>query len=88
MVVAPNANLVCAADAPIGAACGLAGERSIARSVPMASHSFGGWKASLFGDHDICGEERARFHMRHKIIMQRWPGVESKGPEFAMPVNE
>ena len=56
--------------------------------VPMAWHSFGGWKASLFGDHHIYGEEGVRFYSRYKSIMQRWPGSESKGPEFVMPVNE
>ena len=56
--------------------------------VPMAWHSFGGWKASLFGDHHIYGEEGVRFYTRYKSIMQRWPGSESKGPEFAMPVNK
>ena len=56
--------------------------------VPMAWHSFGGWKASLFGDHHIYGEEGVRFYTRYKSVMQRWPGAESKGPEFVMPVNE
>ena len=56
--------------------------------VPMAWHSFGGWKASLFGDHHIYGEEGVRFYTRYKAIMQRWPGSEHKGPEFAMPVNQ
>ena len=56
--------------------------------VPMAWHSFGGWKASLFGDHHIYGEEGVRFYTRYKAIMQRWPGAESKGPEFVMPVNK
>ncbi len=56
--------------------------------VPMAWHSFGGWKASLFGDHHIYGEEGVRFYTRYKAVMQRWPGSESKGPEFVMPVNK
>ena len=56
--------------------------------VPMAWHSFGGWKASLFGDHHIYGEEGVRFYSRYKSIMQRWPDSASKGPEFVMPVNE
>ena len=55
--------------------------------VPMAWHSFGGWKASLFGDHHIYGEEGVRFYTRYKSVMQRWPDSASKGPEFAMPVN-
>ena len=55
--------------------------------VPMAWHSFGGWKQSLFGDHHSYGEEGVRFYTRYKSIMQRWPDSGSKGPEFVMPVN-
>ena len=55
--------------------------------VPMAWHSFGGWKQSLFGDHHSYGEEGVRFYTRYKSVMQRWPDNESKGPEFVMPVN-
>jgi malonate-semialdehyde dehydrogenase (acetylating)/methylmalonate-semialdehyde dehydrogenase len=55
--------------------------------VPMAWHSFGGWKQSLFGDHHSYGEEGVRFYTRYKSIMQRWPESGSKGPEFVMPVN-
>jgi malonate-semialdehyde dehydrogenase (acetylating)/methylmalonate-semialdehyde dehydrogenase len=56
--------------------------------VPMAFHSFGGWKKSLFGDHHAYGEEGIRFYTRYKSVMQRWPDpASSKGPEFTMPVN-
>ena len=41
--------------------------------VPMAWHSFGGWKQSLFGDHHAYGEEALRFYTRYKSVMQRWP---------------
>jgi malonate-semialdehyde dehydrogenase (acetylating)/methylmalonate-semialdehyde dehydrogenase len=54
--------------------------------VPMAWHSFGGWKRSLFGDHHAYGEEGVRFYTRYKSIMQRWPDSIAKGAEFAMPV--
>ena len=54
--------------------------------VPMAWHSFGGWKRSLFGDTHIYGEEGVRFYTRYKSIMQRWPATISKGAEFTMPV--
>jgi malonate-semialdehyde dehydrogenase (acetylating)/methylmalonate-semialdehyde dehydrogenase len=54
--------------------------------VPMAWHSFGGWKRSLFGDHHAYGEEGVRFYTRNKSIMQRWPDSIAKGAEFAMPV--
>ena len=57
--------------------------------VPMAFHSFGGWKRSLFGDYHAYGEEAIRFYTRYKSVMQRWPDATgSKGPEFAMPVNK
>jgi malonate-semialdehyde dehydrogenase (acetylating)/methylmalonate-semialdehyde dehydrogenase len=55
--------------------------------VPMAWHSFGGWKQSLFGDHHAYGEEALRFYTRYKSVMQRWPEGSGKGPEFSMPVN-
>ena len=52
--------------------------------VPMAFHSFGGWKRSLFGDHHAHGPESVRFYTRHKALTQRWPTTRS-GAEFAMP---
>jgi malonate-semialdehyde dehydrogenase (acetylating)/methylmalonate-semialdehyde dehydrogenase len=55
--------------------------------VPMAWHSFGGWKNSLFGDHHAYGDEALRFYTRYKSVMQRWPEGSGKGPEFTMPVN-
>ncbi|MBC3883587.1 CoA-acylating methylmalonate-semialdehyde dehydrogenase [Undibacterium griseum] len=54
--------------------------------VPMAWHSFGGWKRSLFGDQHAYGEEGIRFYTRYKSIMQRWPDSIGKGAEFTMPV--
>src|SRR5450830_1784870 len=53
--------------------------------VPMAFHSFGGWKRSLFGDHHIYGPEGVRFYTRVKAVMQRWPDSMSKGAEFSFP---
>jgi malonate-semialdehyde dehydrogenase (acetylating)/methylmalonate-semialdehyde dehydrogenase len=41
--------------------------------VPVAWHSFGGWKRSLFGDHHQYGEEAVRFLTRYKSVTQRWP---------------
>jgi malonate-semialdehyde dehydrogenase (acetylating)/methylmalonate-semialdehyde dehydrogenase len=55
--------------------------------VPMAWHSFGGWKSSLFGDHHAYGDEAIRFYTRYKSIMQRWPEGAAAGAEFTMPVN-
>jgi malonate-semialdehyde dehydrogenase (acetylating)/methylmalonate-semialdehyde dehydrogenase len=54
--------------------------------VPMAFHSFGGWKRSLFGDHAIHGAEGVRFYTRLKTITMRWPETRS-GPEFTFPTT-
>ncbi len=43
--------------------------------VPMAFHSFGGWKDSLFGDHHVHGPEGIRFYTRAKVVTARWPHV-------------
>jgi len=53
--------------------------------VPMAFHSFGGWKRSLFGDHHAHGPEGVRFYTRQKAITQRWPASIEAGAQFAMP---
>jgi len=53
--------------------------------VPMAFHSFGGWKASLFGDHHMHGAEGIRFYTRLKTVTTRWPTGPSAGAEFVMP---
>jgi malonate-semialdehyde dehydrogenase (acetylating)/methylmalonate-semialdehyde dehydrogenase len=53
--------------------------------VPMAFHSFGGWKRSLFGDHHVYGPEGVRFYTRTKAVMQRWPNTASAGAEFSFP---
>jgi malonate-semialdehyde dehydrogenase (acetylating)/methylmalonate-semialdehyde dehydrogenase len=53
--------------------------------VPMAFHSFGGWKASLFGDHHMHGPEGMRFYTRLKTITTRWPTGVRSDPEFVMP---
>ncbi|MEM1361835.1 MAG: CoA-acylating methylmalonate-semialdehyde dehydrogenase [Pseudomonadota bacterium] len=53
--------------------------------VPMAFHSFGGWKASLFGDHHMHGMEGVRFYTRLKTITSRWPSGVRTDPEFVMP---
>jgi malonate-semialdehyde dehydrogenase (acetylating)/methylmalonate-semialdehyde dehydrogenase len=53
--------------------------------VPMAFHSFGGWKRSLFGDHYAYGPEGVRFYTHLKTITTRWPTGIRKGAEFVMP---
>ncbi len=54
--------------------------------VPVAYHSFGGWKRSLFGDHHMHGPEGVRFYTKMKYITTRWPSGIRKGAEFVMPV--
>ena len=59
---------------------------NVAIPVPIAFHSFGGWKRSLFGDHHIYGMEGVRFYTRLKTTTSRWPaGNKSTGSEFVMP---
>ncbi len=53
--------------------------------VPMAFHSFGGWKRSLFGDHHMHGPEGVRFYTRLKTVTSRWPTGIRSGAEFVMP---
>ena len=55
--------------------------------VPMAFHSFGGWKASLFGDHAMHGVEGVRFYTKLKTVTTRWPKSIKSGPEFVLPTN-
>ncbi len=56
--------------------------------VPAASHSFGGWKRSLFGDLSAYGPDSVRFYTRRKTVTQRWPssGVRD-GAQFSFPSN-
>lgn len=54
--------------------------------VPVAYHSFGGWKRSLFGDLSAYGPDGVRFYTRRKTITQRWPaGGIREGAQFAFP---
>ncbi len=55
--------------------------------VPMAFHSFGGWKQSLFGDHSVHGMEGIHFYTKLKTITSRWPKSIQSGPEFVLPTN-
>src|SRR3954453_6379301 len=55
--------------------------------VPMAFHSFGGWKQSLFGDHLMHGPEGVRFYTRLKTITSRWPTGIRAGADFIMPTT-
>ena len=55
--------------------------------VPMAFHSFGGWKQSLFGDHAMHGMEGVHFYTKLKTITSRWPKSIQEGAEFVLPTN-
>jgi len=55
--------------------------------VPLAFHSFGGWKRSLFGDTAIYGPEGVRFYTRLKTLTARWPTGIRAGAEFSMPTQ-
>ncbi len=53
--------------------------------VPVAFHSFGGWKRSLFGDQHMHGPEGVRFYTKLKTMTSRWPSGVRSDPEFTMP---
>jgi malonate-semialdehyde dehydrogenase (acetylating)/methylmalonate-semialdehyde dehydrogenase len=53
--------------------------------VPVAAHSFGGWKASIFGDHPIYGPEGIRFYTRPKVVTSRWPDPASSVIDLGFP---
>ena len=57
---------------------------NIAIPVPMAFHSFGGWKRSLFGSNHMHGPEGVRFYTRRKAVTTRWPDGDTSA-EFSMP---
>ena len=53
--------------------------------VPMAFHSFGGWKRSLFGDVHMHGMEGVHFYTKLKTVTSRWPTGIRAGADFHMP---
>jgi malonate-semialdehyde dehydrogenase (acetylating)/methylmalonate-semialdehyde dehydrogenase len=55
--------------------------------VPMAYHSFGGWKSSLFGDAHVHGMEGVRFYTRAKVITARWPEPRQGGKNLGFPTT-
>jgi malonate-semialdehyde dehydrogenase (acetylating) / methylmalonate-semialdehyde dehydrogenase len=56
--------------------------------VPMAFHSFGGWKRSLFGPLHMHGPDGVRFYTRMKTVTQRWPsGIREETNVFTMPTH-
>ena len=55
--------------------------------VPVAYHSFGGWKRSLFGDLAAYGPDALRFYTHRKTITQRWPGDTVEKAQYSFPVH-
>jgi malonate-semialdehyde dehydrogenase (acetylating)/methylmalonate-semialdehyde dehydrogenase len=56
--------------------------------VPAASHSFGGWKRSMFGDLHAYGPDAVRFYTKRKAITQRWPSSQVReAVTFSFPSN-
>ncbi|WJY20670.1 CoA-acylating methylmalonate-semialdehyde dehydrogenase [Fontisubflavum oceani] len=56
--------------------------------VPLAYHTFGGWKKSGFGDLNQHGPDAFRFYTRTKTVTARWPSGIKEGGEFTIPVME
>ncbi len=56
--------------------------------VPLAYHTFGGWKKSMFGDLNQHGPDAFRFYTRTKTVTARWPSGIKEGGEFSIPVME
>jgi malonate-semialdehyde dehydrogenase (acetylating)/methylmalonate-semialdehyde dehydrogenase len=53
--------------------------------VPLAYHTFGGWKRSGFGDLNQHGPDAIRFYTRTKTVTSRWPSGTKEGAEFVIP---
>ena len=55
--------------------------------VPVSYYSFGGWKASLFGDQHMYGPEGINFYTRSKVITSRWPDPSTSTIDLGFPQN-
>jgi malonate-semialdehyde dehydrogenase (acetylating)/methylmalonate-semialdehyde dehydrogenase len=60
---------------------------NVAIPVPVASYSFGGWKASLFGDNAMYGPDGIRFYTRPKVVTSRWPEATASQIDLGFPTN-
>jgi malonate-semialdehyde dehydrogenase (acetylating) / methylmalonate-semialdehyde dehydrogenase len=60
---------------------------NVAVPVPVASHSFGGWKASRFGESPIYGPDGIDFYTRSKVVTSRWPDPASSVIDLGFPTN-
>ncbi|MFT6885544.1 MAG: malonate-semialdehyde dehydrogenase (acetylating)/methylmalonate-semialdehyde dehydrogenase, partial [Paracoccaceae bacterium] len=56
--------------------------------VPLAYHTFGGWKKSVFGDLNQHGPDAFRFYTRTKTVTSRWPSGIKDGAAFSIPTME
>ena len=56
--------------------------------VPTAYYSFGGWKASLFGDSHMYGPEGVKFFTRGKVVTSRWPDPSARGKNLGFPQHD
>jgi len=61
---------------------------NVAIPVPVAHHSFGGWRSSMYGDHHVYGEEGVRFYTRLKCVTQRWLAPPQGGSRLTMPAGD
>jgi len=55
--------------------------------VPVSYYSFGGWKASLFGDQHMYGPEGINFFSRSKVVTSRWPDPRTSTIDLGFPQN-
>jgi len=66
----------------------LSGRDNVPLPVPVAYHSFGDWKRSLFGDLHAYGPDAVRFYTKRKTVTQRWPSAGVReGSVFSLPSN-
>ena len=68
------------------AAVGMVGV-NVAIPVPVAFHSFGGWRNSMFGDYSAYGMEGVRFYTRLKTVTERWPDETRAEADFSLPTS-
>ena len=64
--------------------CGMVGV-NVPIPVPVAYYSFGGWKASLFGDVHMYGPDGLRFYTRTKVVTSRWPDPATSQVDLGFP---
>ncbi len=64
--------------------CGMVGI-NVPIPVPVGYHSFGGWKASLFGETHMYGPDSVNFYTRRKVVTSRWPSATPAGVDLRFP---